>query len=399
MKINAYPLFALLVFALISNPVHADSNDALLKLLVKKGILTETEAAEVTAELSEEQPEKEQAPEHVEFSVKGKETVEIRFNGRMHFQYDQLSADYDNVTDSTNHFYFRRLFFGVQAKLENGFYAESVFDLAEDDFAVDKAFFGYAFDDYLAVELGYTKVPFGFEETGSSARIPVIERSVANRFLANDIDFSARHAGIHSDGTLGQGFGYALALVNGAQGEGSRLLGRSEASNDLAVFGRLQWAGEDLTIGLDAGQQSNNAVSGGDVVAYTAYVNYQIDDLNILGEYFAADMDIAGDAEGFALRASYRLQKFEPVVRFAHLSTEDFVIDMPELIRRAPEPGSAFDTIPAGDNELNAVYLGLNYHHSSAVKFMSGYEIAEGEAENGDEFDIDGFRARVQLLW
>lgn len=389
-------IFAALAILLSGGTIHGDSNDALLNLLVKKGILTEVEAAEVTAELSAEE---ETPAKQVEFSAKGKETVKIHFNGRMHFQYDNLSADYAGIRDSTNHFYFRRLFFGVKAELENGSYAESVFNLAEDDFAIDKAFFGYEFSDHLEVELGYQKVPFGFEETDSSARIPTIERSAANRFLANDIDFSSRHAGIHSSGTIGHGFKYALALVNGAQGEGSRLLGRSEAGNDLAVFGRVQWAGDGLTVGLDAGQQSNNAVTGGDVAAYTTYLNYKLGELDLLGEYFFADLDNAGDADGYAFRVSYRLHDFEPVLRFAHLDTDDYVVDLPELIRRAPEPGSAFDTIPAGNNQLDSFYFGLNYHYSSAVKFMSGYEIAQGEADNGDDYDADGFRARVQLLW
>jgi hypothetical protein len=52
------------------------------------------------------------------------------------------------------------------------------------------------------------------------------------------------------------------------------------------------------------------------------------------------------------------------------------------------------------DNEINAYYLGLNYYYNSAVSLLVGYEIAE--AENGagtDEVDVDGFRARLKVLW
>lgn len=386
----------------IGSALLADSNDALLNLLIKKGVITEAEAAAVTAELDAgDGQEVETTPDtkRIELSAKGDETVQIRFSGRMHFQYDNLRSDYNGRQDSTNHFYFRRLFLGVEVELENGTYAESVFNFADDEFAIDQAFFGHAINQHLDVQVGYQKVPFGLEETDSSARIPTIERSSANRFLANDIDFSSRHAGIHTVGTIGRGFNYALAVVNGAQGEGSRLLGRSEANNDPAVFARVQWESNGLTVGLDGGQQSNNAVTGEDVTAFTGYANYRVTDWNLLGEYFSADMNAAGDARGYALRVAYRIKQFEPVVRFAHLETEDFVIDVPELIRRGPEPGSAFDTIPAGDNELSSFYLGLNYHHSPAVKIMSGYEIADGEAQNGDDYEVDGFRARVQLLW
>jgi len=198
---------------------------------------------------------------------------------------------------------------------------------------------------------------------------------------------------------LGGGFSYAIAAVNGAQGESSRLLGKAEASNDLALFGRLQWESNGLTLGVDAGNQSNNVVVESDVTAFTGYANYKVNGLDLLAEYFRADMDKAKDVEGYALRASYKINKFEPVIRYTHLETDAFVIDMPELIRRAPEPGSSTDTIPAGDNELDSFYFGVNYYYSPAVTFLAGYEIAEGEAENGDEYEIDGFRARIQVLW
>ena len=72
----------------------AASNDALLNLLVKKGVLTDTEAM-VAAELEEEN-------KGVTFSAKGNETVKLRFNGRMHFQYDSLDSEADGTDLSLN---------------------------------------------------------------------------------------------------------------------------------------------------------------------------------------------------------------------------------------------------------------------------------------------------------
>jgi phosphate-selective porin len=261
---------------------------------------------------------------------------------------------------------------------------------------------GYTFDNGITGILGYQKVPFGFEETSSSSKLPTIERSAVNRFFADDIDFSSRHMGIHAKGKLGNGFSYAAALVNSAQGEGSRLLGESNTSNDLAAFGRIQWKQDNLLLGLDAGQQTNNSVleketyQDSDVTAFTAYANYQFNDLNLLGEYFSGDLDAAGDVSGYALRASYRKGQFEPVFRYAYVKADNFVIDTDELIRRAPKGG----TISGVDNEINSMYFGLNYYYSKAVTFMAGYE--QAESSNGDgssEADVDGFRARVQILW
>jgi phosphate-selective porin len=307
MKLYKLTQLTAISVALIGATSFAASNDALLDLLVKKGVLTDTEATAVAAELKEEN-------KGITFSAKGKETVKLRFNGRMHFQYDSLDSE-DNGADvaSTNHFYFRRLRLGAKATHENGLFAETVVDFAENDLSIDKAVAGYEFSDAFTGMLGYQKVPFGFQETTSSSKIKTIERSAANRFFADDIDFAGRHTGLHAKGNLGGGFSYAAAIVNGAQGEGSKLLGSAQASNDLAAFGRIQWSGDDLTLGVDAGNQSNNDVVGQDVTAFTAYANYKFEGFDILGEYFSADMDDQEDAEGYSLRVAYKFDKFEPV--------------------------------------------------------------------------------------
>lgn len=367
--------------------VHASNNDALLDLLVKKGVLSNSEAAAVQAELATQK-----APLAVK--AKGKETVELRFNGRMHFQYDSLDAEHNgNDLASTNHFYFRRLRLGAKAKHANGLFAETVVDFAGDDLSVDKAVAGYKFSDALTGSFGYQKVPFGFQETTSSSKIKTIERSAANRFFADDIDFAGRHTGLHAKGSLGNGFSYAAAVVNAAKGEGSKLLGASNADNDMAAFGRLQWKQDDLTLGLDAGQQSNNDEVGEDVSAYTAYVNYDFDNFDILGEYFTGDLDQAGDVDGYSVRVAYAMDKFEPVFRYSHLESDGFEIDTDELIRRAPA------TKVTGPGELDSYYFGVNYYHNKAVSLMLGYEIAEADNDAGAEDEIEGFRSRVQILW
>jgi len=393
MKIQKLTQFAASAAVFCAATSYAVSNDALLDLLVEKGVLTDTEATSVAAELKEEN-------KGVSFSTKGKETVKLRFNGRMHYQYDSLDMD-DNGADqaSTDHFYFRRLRLGAKATHENGLFAETVVDFAENDLSIDKAVAGYEFSDALTGSFGYQKVPFGFQETTSSSKIKTIERSAANRFFADDIDFAGRHSGLFAKGDLGGGLSYSAALVNSAQGEGSKLMGASNASNDLAYFGRLQWKNDGLIIGVDGGHQSNNYVVGitapFDVTAFTGYVNYKFEGLDLLGEYFSGDLGNQGDVDGYALRAAYKMGKFEPVVRYSHVKADTFEIDTDELIRRAPKGG----TVTGGDNEIDSFYVGLNYYHNKAVSFMVGYEMAETDSDTGDEVDVDGVRARVQILW
>ncbi len=335
----------------------------------------------------------------VVFKAKQKETVEVRFNGRLHLQYDALDAeDNGEKVPSTNHFYFRRVYLGAKAKLSNGFYGETVLSLAGDDapeLGFDKVYIGYKAADYANLKFGYIKVPFGFEENSSSAKIPTIERSAANRFFADDIDFSARHTGIHSTGKLGAGFSYGASFVNAAQGEGSRLGGTASASNAFAGFGRLRWSNDNFTLGGDYGYQSENDVVGDKVTAWTGYANAKFAGVNLLGEYFSGDLGEEGDSQGYSLRASYRYDKWEPVVRWAYLKNDKFGIDTDELIRRAPVVG-----ISGEDSEIKSLFVGVNYHVSKAVKLMVGYENADAENGAGDDKnEVSGVRVRAQLLW
>jgi len=394
MKQIIHIILGVLNFTLVS---YASSNDALLELLVKKGVLTDQEAGAVREELRDEKT--------FVVKAKGEETAELVFSGRLQGQFDGLAmADNGSDLPSTSHFYFRRLFFGAKAKLQNGIFAETIFDFARNgdggDYAVsfEEAYMGYKFNEGFTGMMGFLKVPFGFEETTSSAKLKTIERSAANRFFIDDIDFGARHMGLHFEGNLEGDLSYAAALVNSAQGEGSRLLGASNSSNDMAFYGRLQWANDELTIGLDAGTQSNNAElsAGGDVTAYTAYANYTLKGLDVLGEYFNGDLDADGDVSGYALRAAYKMDKWEPVLRYSVLKADAFEIDTDELIRRAPSGG----TVTGSDNEIKSIYLGLNYYYSEAVTFWAGYENAE--AKNGagtDTAKVNGLRALVQVLW
>ena len=358
-----------------------------------------------------------QADEGLTFKAKGKETIEVRFNGRLQAQYDNLSM---TSTNNTDHFYFRRLFFGAKAKLSNGFSAETVLDFAGDEspeIAFDKAIIGYTFDNGVKGVLGFQKVPFGFEETTSSSKLPTIERSAINRFFADDIDFSSRHMGLHAKGKLDNGLSYAWAIVNSAQGEGSRLAGASNTINEIATYARLQYKEKNTTLGIDYGNQPGNTttskitdsdgfykgvdygkknavIESNDVNAYTAYLYHKADNFNILGEYFSGDLGSKGDTDGYSIRLSQKNGKWEPVLRFSVVNS-DYVVDGDELIRRAPLGGSVKST----GSKIESKYIGLNYYYSKAVTLMGGYEIAELFKEGNKDTHIDGFRARVQVLW
>jgi hypothetical protein len=80
------------------------------------------------------------------------------------------------------------------------------------------------------------------------------------------------------------------------------------------------------------------------------------------------------------------------------LKNDTFVIDADELIRRAPSDAESANAT-GGDNEIDSYYFGLNYYYNKAVSLMAGYEMAETDSNTGDEVEIDGLRARLQILW
>lgn len=369
------------------------SDKALVDTLVSGGYLTEEQADRILSK------------EAASFSSKGKETKKVRFNGRLHYQYDALNSEAnDGDEGSTNHFYFRRLRMGAKASLSDNWYAETVLEFAGDEnpeIGLDKAYIGYKASSAADFALGFKKVPFGYEETESSAKIPVIERSAATRFFSDDIDFGVRHSGIFVKGKLDGGFKYAASFTNAIQGEGSRLGGTSSASTNFMAVGSVRWSGKlsddvKLTIGVDGGYQSENNVVDDQVTAFATYAALEAYGAKLVAEYIKGSYDEAGaDPFGYHVTLSYRAGSWEPVVRYTYVDADGSStgIDEDELIRRAPSG------VTASDEELSAVYLGVNYHFNKAVKFMLGYEMAETEGTGGEEVEIDGVRARVQLLW
>ncbi len=326
----------------------------------------------------------------VNISVKGKETVDLQFRGRLHLDYNSLADDKGGET--TNQFYFRRLRLGAKATLANDMTAEAIYEFSGDDARIDTAVIGYKDDFGGSWKLGYQKVPFGFQEVLSSNKIKTVERSAANRLFIDDSKFGARATGIHYKTDLDHGLSFAAALTNSDQGETSR------GSNQLAIYTSLRWENEaeNLLVGVDYGDQSTQ---GSELSAYTAYVNYKFWGLDLLGEYFDGD----NDNSGYAIRLAYRSSgKWEHVYRYSKAEADNGgSFKVKDLIRRS----EASTTIVSGSSvatsadEISSHYIGANYYYSKNVRFMGGYEYATADLAGAEVSDISGFRARVQVTF
>ena len=389
----------LLTFLLPS--VASAINPDLLELLVTNGQISQAQADSLI-------------DKSANFTAKGKNTQKVRFNGRMQFQYDNFNAEQGNSTEGTNQFYFRRLFLGAKASLTDDFYGVTVLDFAGDadpEIAFDAAYIGYKGIKPFKIEFGFKKVPFGYEETYSSSKTVAIERSVVNRFFADDLNFSARHMGIHLSGDLGAGFSGALAIGNVSQNAGSK-----QGNQNMTYFGRLRWENDlsdqtSLLLGVDYGFSSENDEATteidddnkgkSEVTASTIYAVLNASNITASMEYFTSEVkDLVasenGKPKGYALGLSGKLNSFEPVVRYSLIEGDGIKLDIDDLVRRAPDAGQS-----DADGELSSTYFGVNYYFSKSVKAMFGYEIAKFEpaADDSETLDISGFRSRLQLLW
>lgn len=389
---------SLIVLAGGLTAVNAYAPDqALLDTLVAKGYLTQAEAAAIGSDTS------------AIVKPKGKAVEKLTISGRLHFQHDYFNVDNSSGdVEDANHFYFRRLRWGAKADLGNGWTGAVNFDFAGDDLSIDKAYVGYKHSDLAKFKFGYFKAPFGLEETTSSSKIKAVERSIANRYFADDADFSGRHAGIGVEGACDCGLSYSFMVANAAQGEGSRLGGESNSNNDLATFGRIQYKTTidafKVKVGVDGGYQGNNTNNRGKMTAGTAYAQISTSGFLFQPEIFYGELEFNDgsgepDTLGFSLLGSYRTGDMEPVIRYSYLKS-NHVLDVDELIRRAPrgtlEDGNG-DPLDSGD--INSVFIGGNYYiKGNDIKLSAGYEWADAQSGSADA-EIQGFRTRLQLLF
>ena len=416
-----------------------DADQALVDLLVKKGHLTQAEsdvlakrAPKVIVEPKEKKADmfSESVPE-VFAKPKGKKATELNFSGRIQSQWDGIESD--EVGEDRNHFYFRRIYLGSHAKLGENWGGDVVLDFAAspnsegsgkaDQVFIDGASVWYQVSDALRIDFGQLKVPFGMEETASSAKTKAIERSAVNRQFADNLKFHARHMGLFAKGILGEtGLSYGTAIVNSGQNHNSKdsflkdgLYGYE--ANEFAYFGRLAYTNDaspiSYTLGIAAGVQPNdeyNATGIGivdvkETTAYNLFGNVGYGAFSLDAEYMLGEADATGgehEHDGYAVQASYAISNalkgtWELVYRYSEVegTGDPDLVSAKEIIRRA----NISDDYLSVD-ELEQHYIGLNYlFKGHDAKLMLGYEMNEAQDATLGDRDFDGPRARLQILF
>src|SRR5450432_4271638 len=155
---NKSKWFALLGFAIAGTGValaQSADNQALIDVLIKKGVITDKEAKEITAEVA-----KSQSAEDVETT--GDSFIrKVVLSGRFQAQYVGLSTGIDGSATnpvSTEHFLLRRMYLGVTAQFDDGLSGVLNYDLANASF--DKAYAQWKQSPLFILQAGFSKAPF-----------------------------------------------------------------------------------------------------------------------------------------------------------------------------------------------------------------------------------------------
>ena len=400
---------------LCTGTAFAQDNKALIDALIQKGILTNDEATQIEKDLA-----KNNAAIDVS-TTKGKYLDKLTISGRFQIQYAGLGTDIDGAAanpPSTEHFFVRRMYLGAKAELNGGFSGTFNYDFA--NASLDAAFITWKQSDALAIDVGFRKVPFVYDEFTSSSDIRAIERSPVTRYFVESnngrrLGAGSYRTGVYLGGTQ-SGVFYNVAVTNPERDEYSSLNGNSDpgvqsagtkANNNLSYWGNLgygaKFAGGNYKIGASAGylpDQGGKTLGAGDnLTVYGVYTDVQAGGFNFRGEYLWADNQHgvsatrAAKPTGYYLQPTYRVGDFEGVVRYSALDSDGRGVDLSDGVRSAPSGGTM--------NKLNEWFVGGNWYiRGNDVKWQLGYIHAETKdtiTGGAAQAKTDGVRSQLQL--
>jgi len=368
----------------------------------------------------------------------------INLRALINLQYDNAQTQAKPGTDpdpvdptDTDFWHARRIRLSAERDLGWGLNAAASFQFSEElvssESAVELFETNVTWDLYepFTLKFGLDKVPLGYEETTSSARIKTIERSVASRaFGRQGGDQIARsHWRGAAEGTFkdlytsdsglirGYDFHYEFAVANPREdvealwddnGTGS-LWG--ESSYYLRLSNEVHTSIGQFDMGIDLADipsfraRSDNAVTG--AKAYSPFVNYSRGWFNLTATGYLADYDrdaanggAAVEAEGITITPSlFITPKVELVAMYSNFDTDgDFAIRANQAAANIPT------TFP--DNRrfdhVEQFYFGINHYlDGDDLKVMYGIEHTTSDGTRADravsEEEALAFRVRFQL--
>ncbi len=397
--------------------VAANAQDkALLETLVKKGMLTQQEAAQI-------------AKESVAVTPAAKSTKSIKIFGGAQGWYswgkESLKAGANTSGASfeqTSGFTLRYVKLGVEADVGGGWTATVVTDFGtegKDKNYLDKVVASKKVDyDYLngTLQLGLRKVNMGYEQNMCDFGQLAIERSIATNFFtrAEGKNFGSRTVGVFWDGNIVQvdGLYYSLAATSGvSEGGTNNFITNAQDSSALSFWASVGYKnvakvkGEDLAydFGVNFGyapQGATYVAQKGSVWGINPYATANWRGFTVIGEFFlqqiedyATNAGITRTPLGANVTVAYKMDigewgALEPVARASYVTTNGLTVDGP----------TGTDAI----NQASTLYIGANWYPASAIKTSIGYEF--GYYDQGDSAEVERVFgntvwAQVQVLF
>jgi polyhydroxyalkanoate synthesis regulator phasin len=393
----------------------AQDSGALLDVLVKKGVITDQEAEDIRVDLVKDSP--------IVVLPGAKAVNAITLKGRIQSQFVSLATDIDNTAAdpaAVQHFFLRRVYLGVKAKLAGDFTANINYDFAGSTF--DEAFIRWDGNEWLSTDIGFRKAPIGLEEWGtSSGKLKSIERSPITRYMVEGNNGRRLGAGSYRQGVyVGRdaksGFTYTAAITNaerdesatGASGTGS------SANNSMAYWLNAGYAGKvgssaykvGASYGMlpdQGGQSSTNLGKGFDLDVYSVYGSLDVGSFSLIAEYWGSNVDRGAikantDASpsGFYIQPSYKFtDTLEGVVRYTYVDSDGRGVSLSDGVRSAASGGTM--------DKMEEWYVGGNWYiKGDDVKFQVGYIFAESKdnattGASGPKANAQGLRAQMQV--
>jgi hypothetical protein len=427
-KLNSKWLAPLFCVALLATPAFAQDSQAIINVLVKKGVITDAEAKQITAEAKDQEAA-------LDAETSGDKWIKhLVISGRFQTQFvglgTEISGNPINPV-STEHFLLRRIYIGATASFGDGFSGVVNYDLANSSF--DKAYVEWKQSPLFVLDAGFTKAPFGYEELISSGNLQAIERSPITRYIdepnnGRRLGASSYRTGLFASGTE-DGFFYSVAvtnperneysgdgtntviLVNGQGGVGST---GGAATNKFAYYGTVGYGntfgtgpsagsykfGYETGFLPDQGGPAATVGTGRNITLNGVFGDVRAGGLSLMGEWEEADDDSGvsnhHDAKpsGYWIQPAYKFTpQWEGVVRYSYVDSDGRGIALSDGIRSAPSGGTM--------NKMDEWYFGFNWYiKGNDVKLQGGY--IHGESNDtvtgkSASATTDGFRSQVQV--
>jgi len=440
-KLGALALSALVTAATLTGvattTARADDSNAILNALVRKGLLTQQEAKDITAEVA-----KQNQASVIQSIAGSKNDTAFVISGRIQAQYANIiTTDADGNSDAlTNNrlsrAFLRRIYLGVKANLGPNWSANVNYDFADGTF--DKAFIEWAGNIGSApfsFDIGLRKVNFAYEEYTSSANLKAIERSGVTRYFVEDANGRRLGAGSYRIGIFADynpaafagkttGFFAGAAITNADRQSNANLAtnlaavstqdntvsnqpagwlnaGYSYKTDSTALLFGVAGACLPRMGGLRTSNGANNIGQG--ITQGDIYVDFTTGIFNLVAEYLVAGVDNGNQngtnatISGFWLQPSVKLgKKWELVARYSLTSTDGRGIRVSDGVRSALSGG--------GNNakNLSEYYIGANYYIiGNDLKLQFGYVGGQtsGALLNStvDKETANGFRTQMQI--